>query len=146
MAAAAECKQIGTHEVRLEDDLVFLIQRGDYTLGDATRINEEIGAVLSRYGRVFVLVDQSQAGRTPPEARRALAEWNKKHRCSGAAIFGSSGAARAVATLVITAIRLFRPDAMPTIFANSEAEARAWIENRRAHLPPEPRPARPVKK
>jgi len=134
MAAAADSQAIGTHTLVVEEDLVFLTQHGDYKLGDAQQVNAEVEAVLARLGRVFVLVDQRAAGTTPPDARRCLAEWNKKHKASGAAIFGGSAAARAAATLVLTAVRVFRPDSTPTIFTTTEAEARAWIAAQRTKL------------
>jgi hypothetical protein len=134
MADQVTTHVLGTHEIRIEGDTIFLIQQGDYSLDDALKTHAEIEGVLNKLGRVFVLVDQSHAGQTSPEARRSITEWNKRHRASGSAVFGGSRVSRAAATLVITAIRLFKPDTAPTIFTESEAEARAWIAERRQKL------------
>lgn len=136
MAEDVISRVIGTHEIRIEGDTVLLIQQGDYTLDDAIKINAEVGAVLNKLGRVFVLVDQSRAGQTSPEARRCIMEWNKHHRASGSVVFGGSRVSRATATLVIAATRLFRPDSAPTVFMETEFEARAWITERRGKLTP----------
>jgi hypothetical protein len=78
-------------------------------------------------GRIFIIIDQSQAGTTPPESRRFLAEWNKRHNLGGVALFGGNAAVRALATLITTAIRLIRPSSAPMVFTANEAEARAWV-------------------
>lgn len=134
MAEDVVTRMIGTHEIRTEGDTVFLIQQGDYRLDDAIRVNAEIEAVLDKLERVFVMVDQSRAGQTTPEARRCIMEWNAKHRASGSALFGGSRVSRAAATLAIAATRLFRPDSAPTVFMENESETRAWIADRRARL------------
>lgn len=132
MATKIETRVIGTHHIQIEDDIVFLTQTGDYTPDDALKTNAEIEAVLYKLGRVFIMVDQSGAGVTHPETRKITAAWNKRHKATGAAIFGGSLTSRAAATLVLSAIRLFRPDLLPTIFVENEAEARAWINIQRS--------------
>lgn len=134
MAAAGEFRSIRTHQLRVEEDVVFLVLSGDFTLSDAQQVNAAIEAVLLQLGRVFVLVDQTHAGKTTPEARRCFAEWNRQHRPSGSVLFGGSVAARAVASLVVAAIRLFRADSAPTVFTASQGEARAWIAAQRSQL------------
>ena len=134
MAAAVEIKSVGTHQLTIEDDVLFLRQYGDYILSDARQMNVEMEAVIRRCGRAFVMVDQSQAGQTPPDARRCIAEWNKEHQTAGSVIFGSSAISRAVATLVVNASRILNPRGSPIVFTQSEAEARAWIASRREKL------------
>lgn len=134
MAARVKNIIVGTHEVRVEDDIVFLIQRGDYTHDDAIKMHAEMGHLLDSIGRAFALVDQSRAGKTDPGARKMIVEWNKKYKASGSAIFGGSVVSRAAATLILSAIRLFAPDTSPVVFFSSEAEARAWIAAQRAKI------------
>jgi hypothetical protein len=134
MATPIEHRVIGTHRIQIEGDIVFLIQEGDYPVEDAHKPHAEIEAVLGKLGRAFILVDQTHGGQTTSAARKAITEWNKKHKASGAAIFGGGIATRAAATLVVSAVRLFRPDTMPTVFTQNEAEGRAWIAAQRAKL------------
>jgi hypothetical protein len=131
MASKFVTHQMGTHQISVEDDIVFLQQNGDYTPDDALKTHAEIEGVLYSLGRVFILVDQSKAGITQPQTRKIIAAWNKKHKATGAAMFGGGLASRAAATLVLSAIRLFRPDLLPTVFVETEAEGRAWINAQR---------------
>lgn len=130
----AGARPVGSHWLSIEDDIVFLIQDGDYTLNDALKTHAEIEGVLARLGHAFVMVDQSRGGTTSPQVRRYIADWNKRHRASGAVIFGGNPIGRAAAILVLSAIRLFQPDTMPTVFTATELEARAWISAQRARL------------
>lgn len=134
----AGARPLGTHFLKVEDDIVFLIQDGDYTLDDAIKTHAEIEGVLGRLGRAFIMVDQSKSGSTSAEVRRFIANWNKRHRASGAVMFGGSTVGRAAATLALSAIRLLQPDTMPTVFTRTEEEARAWISSQRSRLPPGP--------
>lgn len=134
MSSDYTAKTIGTHRLTFEDDVLFFVQEGDYTLSDALQMNAEIEAVLVRLGRAFILFDQTRAGRTPPEARRCIAEWGKRYQASGAAVFGGSATVRALAVLVTAAMRLFNPSGSETVFFANEEQARAWIAAKRAKL------------
>jgi hypothetical protein len=131
MAAEEQSKMIGAHQLLLEPDVILIRQHGDYHLSDAHQVADEINAIQRRYGQMFMIIDQTQAGTTPPESRRFLAEWNKQNALRGVAIFGGSPTVRALATLITTAIRLFRSDSSPLVFTANEAEARAWIDAQR---------------
>jgi hypothetical protein len=127
-------RPLGTHWLKVEGDVVYLSQDGDYTLDDAIKTHAEIEGVLARLGRAFIMVDQTSSGTTSAEVRRFITDWNKRHRASGAVMFGGSTMGRAAATLVLSAIRLFQPNTMPTVFTKTEEEARAWINTQRARL------------
>ena len=127
-------RKIGAHTLTVEDDVVFLALQGDYKLDDAMQTHAEIERLLSTLGRAFIAVDQTHGGATPPDARRFIADWNKRHRASGAVMFGGGLVSSAAATLVLSAIRLFQPDMLPMVFAKSELEARDWISAQRTKL------------
>lgn len=130
----ATSQMVGKHTMRLEEDIVYLIMDGDMDLENAQAFHDQIEKVLTRLKRVFVLVDMTRARNTTPDARRFVAEWNRKHRASGAAIFGGSTTQRAAAALTFAAIRMFRPSLLPIATAKTEAEARAWISEQRIKL------------
>lgn len=125
---------VGRHRLCTEADVVILRMDGDMVLDESKQIHAELERVIEEHGRVFVLVDMSQGRNTAPDARRFIAEWNRRHRVSGAVIFGGSVPQRAAATLVFTAIRLFRPSMFPLAMLKTEAESRAWIEEQRSKL------------
>ncbi|MFO0573020.1 MAG: STAS/SEC14 domain-containing protein [Polyangia bacterium] len=127
-------QMVGKHTMTIEEDIVFLTMDGDMDLENAQTFHEQIEKVLTRLKRVFVLVDMTRARNTTPDARRFVAEWNRKHRASGAAIFGGSVTQRAAAALTFAAIRIFRPSLLPIATLKTEAEARAWISEQRTKL------------
>lgn len=131
---SARDRLVGRHRLRTEEDLVTLRMDGDMVLDETRQIHAELERVLAEVGRAFVLVDMSHGRNTAPDARRFIAEWNRRHRVSGAVIFGCSVPQRAAATLVFAAIRLFRPSMFPLAMLKTEAEARAWIEEHRSKL------------
>jgi hypothetical protein len=131
MLTPREAIQVGAHSLFIEGDTVFLVQNGTYHLEDAKQTHEHLEKVLYSVGRVFVVVDQSKAGTTSGEARRFIAEWNREHIVSGAAIVGGNAIARAAASLVLSVIRFIRPKPMPVAFFGAEREARAWIAKQR---------------
>lgn len=123
---------IGSHKLAVEDDIVVLTQIGDHTQAEVVQVTAVMAAVLAEKGSVFFLHDLTHAAKTEPEARRYIAEWTKQNRLAGIAIFGGSLAARAVASLALAAIRLFRGYSIPTVFVATEAEARVWIATQRS--------------
>ncbi|MBL8634212.1 MAG: hypothetical protein JNM40_13405 [Myxococcales bacterium] len=125
---------IGRHKLTVEDDIVVLTQIGDHVQAEVLQVTVVMAEVLAAHGRLFFLLDLTQAEKTAPEARRHIAEWSKRNRISGIALFGGSVAARAVSSLAIAAIRLFRGDHTPTVFTATESEARAWIAEQRRRL------------
>lgn len=99
----------------------------------------ELAARMDRLGRIFLIIDQSQAGALPPESRRFLADWNLQHTLGGVAVFGGSISARVISTLLQNAYRLLRPNGVPMVFAANELEARAWVATQRIRTWPSTR-------
>lgn len=134
MSNSGEAIPLGTHALFIEGDTVVLVQNGDYRLDDAVKTHEHIEKVLYSVGRVFVLVNQANAGSTDAEVRRFLAEWNKHHRVSAAAIFGGGAVAQKASALAVSVIRFLRRDPVPFGFFATERDARAWLAKQRALL------------
>jgi hypothetical protein len=125
---------LGQHVTARERDLVSIRLRGPLSLEEAQGFHAAVARTLARYGTAFVLVDSSQGGSLSPETRRWIAEWNKSHKVTGVAIFGSSLVVRALLTLVLNAIALMRREAVPSVFVKNEAQARAWLAALRSRL------------
>lgn len=134
MLKSGEAIAIGTHSISLEGDTLFVVQNGTFHLDDAQKTHDLVEKVLYSVGRVFVLVDQSQAGSTSSEARRYIADWNKKHKVSGAAIFGGGPIARTASALAVSVIQFLRKEPLPVAFFATEKEARAWVVKLRGLL------------
>jgi hypothetical protein len=95
-------------------------------------IFSELDELASGVDTIFVLVDISRLGQVTPAARTATTKRKKTTKIGGAAFIGASFQLRVVVTLVVKAASLLRKASqIPLAFFESEAEARAWIEERR---------------
>ena len=128
---------IGQHGVEIDGDFVTLRMRGPVSLAETERCLGTVEQVMVERGRAFLLIDHRQVGPSGPEVRRCMAEWARGHKIDGIAIVGASLPMRTVSVLLIRGIALLysRPDLIERVaFARSEAEARAFLAERRARL------------
>lgn len=80
---------------------------------------------------MFGLIDMSRVGTISPEAR-LIARAEAGHLpLRGTAVFGASFHHRVIALLANKAATLLKKDHQPIAFFATEAEARAWIDERR---------------
>jgi hypothetical protein len=146
MSEPSQVVQIGRHSAAADGDLVTLRMRGRLSVEELRRSLRVVEQSLEEQGRVFVLVDHSEIGETGPEIRRELAEWARARRLSGIAVCGASLGLRAVSGLLVRGIALLydRPDLIERVaFVRTEAEARAFLAERRARLDARAAPAAP---
>lgn len=81
------------------------------------------------------LVDLSKAGNISSGARKAGAEKVHDIPVLAVAIIGANFAIRVLANLVVRAGSIMRKiDTVPTMFFETEAEARAWLDKRRTQV------------
>jgi hypothetical protein len=137
-AVNRELRPAGKHSYYQEDDTYFLLLAGSLELSDAIAIHDQLALILQEHGRLFVVVDGRRGdrqGSSKPDVRRYIADWNRRHRATGVAVFGDHGPiTRTVMTMIFAAIRVFRSDALPLALVQDEAEARAWIAAERTKL------------
>ena len=83
---------------------------------------------------IYILADSRKAGSVNAEARRILADTSVARQTSCIAVFGASFATRVVFNLLMKAVSLSSSVKVSSIAVASEAEARAWLaEKRLAH-------------
>lgn len=125
---------VGAHTMRMElPDVVFFTFVGDVSAAEGPVLLGEWQRFAEERPWTLVLVDLRRSGKIAPEARRLSVRLPLKGR--GTAAFGGGFAQRALATLLIKAYELLRPEAdSPMIFVETEAEARAWLRERRRAL------------
>jgi hypothetical protein len=86
---------------------------------------------------LLVLVDLSRVGPVSREARKVSAEGPRNGQTMpvrGTAVFGASFHVRVLMTLVTKALRVMYPETAadnPTAYFETEADARAWLDERR---------------
>jgi hypothetical protein len=115
-------------------DVVFVAVNGDVSVDEARRLIAEIRPLLLDKPRVFFISDFRRCGAVPPDARAVTRGVIKGTNVRGTAVFGASFHVRVVMTLIYKAAKLLNnyDDSNPLFFCDTEAQARAWIEERRA--------------
>lgn len=121
----------GSHELRVEDDVLVLYLRGPLDLEQMKVLADLVEEVEAKHGHYFSLSDCREAVMVSADARRFVAGWATKHPSAGSAFFGASLIARVAMTLMLRAIAVFMKHPLDTSFFATEAEARAWLAERR---------------
>lgn len=132
---------IGTHSFDMDGDILCLTIRGEMTPEDARHELALLAKLCDEQGYALVLVDLTHSTGMKPEARRSLAEWNRAPTRQATAFYGATLAARATAALLMNAKALVSQHRPSYMFFETEAQARAWLDDERVRLRPEP-PAR----
>ena len=128
---------LGTHLIRIVDDLIEVTVRGVFTLADMQRFVQLADAHGQKYGYALVLTDIDAAKGLQAEARRFAADHNRAvvrqygEVHSANAIFGGSVLMRGMGALFLAVIRLVSSSSAGTHLAGSEAEARAFLAEQR---------------
>lgn len=106
--------------------------RGNFTLSDAQELTAKSNLAVVAGKSLFLLVDLREVKHVESAVRKHMSEWHQNARVVGSAHFGGSMPLRIIAGLVHNAVRLISRRIIPLVFADTEAEARAWIAARRA--------------
>mgnify|MGYP000122495005 CR=1 FL=1 len=122
---------IGKHTARIERDIIFFRIVSDLAMEEVQSYLKLAETIEAEYGYCFIVDDISALGSTPPAVRRTIVEWFGRHACSGAVLHGGSLTARAVATLVIGAMKILGSQPCPIVFVHNEQEARDWVSKHR---------------
>lgn len=129
----AVSSMIGSHRVTVDGDWVELQFVGEVERSAAVDIHTLLERVLAdNHGTAYVLADISALNGLHPDARRQMAEWNREHKITAAAVHGGGFAVRAIVRLAITAIKLINRDQLECVFTADEAEARRWLAEQRS--------------
>ncbi len=123
---------IGRHRIRLEPpDLFAIVNDGDISEADASRLMNRLVDFAGGKERVLLLIDVERSGQMAPAARSIVVNCVGRLPVAGIAIVGATFSTRVAATLMTKALGLLYPSATVTRFFASEAEARAWLGERR---------------
>ena len=119
--------------VRFEPpDICFAAFVGDVDASLMRRMNEDLVRIAHNKRHIFLLMDHSRTGSITPEARKLAIEATKNLPIVGGASFGASFPVRVITLLLARAHMLFRKETDQVLyFFRDEAEARAWIDERR---------------
>lgn len=125
--------RIGAHLFRWEPpDTGYLAYAGDVDAADMAEIARKSLTFTRGPPCVFLIVDMAKAGSISAEARKISAENGAGIAFRGIAVVGASRTLRVLAGLVSRAVDIMNKNKdNPTRFFATEAEARAWIAERR---------------
>ena len=130
-------RHIGAHTVHFHPPrLLRFVVRGDLSGQDLDAMEvfavEHVGAQPYLLGIVEITLHQDAT----PEARKAAARAMTRLPYRALAFVGANFQTRILAKLVIGAVRLVAPDRFfPMAFFETEAQARAWLEEREREVP-----------
>jgi hypothetical protein len=123
--------QIGKQLTGFEEpDVIYLKLAGIVTDEEAKAMSALHLDFCQGRDRVFFLVDMSELETIPNLARKATIDALRQMPMHGLSVYQAPLTARVLAKLIAAALRLFGKG-MPLQFSDSEAEARAWIEQQR---------------
>jgi hypothetical protein len=122
----------GGSYVRFEPpDVCFFVLVGYLTDDETRRMSAELSEHARRVGHIFVIADARRATGMSPGARRIRAKSTLETNIVASAIFGASFHIRVIATLILKVRSIMKKHAIPVAMLETEAEARAWLEEQR---------------
>jgi len=120
-------------DVSIEHDLLVVRLRGEYDLATERYVQRDRARLTDEFGYRLILFDTTHGGGLTKEARRELVRWNKEHNEPGVVgIVGAPFAMRTLARMLLVAIRTLTNHSQDFDFFDTETEARAWLDGRRA--------------
>ncbi|HVR11860.1 MAG TPA: hypothetical protein VMW75_27710 [Thermoanaerobaculia bacterium] len=128
---------IGNQVTYLEPPDIFVLKlRGGVTWEEGSEINRRHREWGKTLDRVFLLIDLADLDRIDPEVRKDATSTLAAVPLRGMVGYSAPLKARVIAKLIFTALNLFsnKADRIPLHFTDTEAEARAWIDERRREL------------
>jgi hypothetical protein len=117
-------------------DIIVLKLHGTVTWEEGSEINRRHREWGKAVDRVFFLIDLAELDRIDPEVRKDATTTLATVPLRGMVGYSAPIKAKVIAKLIFTALNLFsnKADRIPLHFTPTEAEARAWIEERRREL------------
>ena len=129
--------KIGNQLTYFEPPDIFVLKLcGGVTWEEGSEINRRHREWGKTLDRVFYLIDLAELDRIDAEVRKDATSTLAEMPLRGMVGFSAPIKARVIAKLIFTALNLFsnKADRIPLHFTDDEAQARAWIEERRREL------------
>lgn len=120
------------HIVRREDDLLLFVADGPIQEPDLDALIVLGNQIAEVHAAYWILADVRKLTDVDAAARRRAAKNPTVHLFAGAAVFGASLLARTLITLIVRGMAMLGQSHIQLRFFDSEADARAWLTDRRA--------------
>jgi hypothetical protein len=117
-------------------DIIVLELHGACSWEEGSEINRRHREWGKTVERVFFLINLAELDRIDPEVRKEATSTLAQIPLRGMVGYSAPIKAKVIAKLIFTALNLFsnKADRIPLHFTDTEAEARAWIDERRREL------------
>ena len=117
-------------------DIVHMRLCGKVTLEECQQLNEAHISYGKEVDHFFYIIDLADLDDLPANVRKEASETVKILPLRGTVVLNAPLRARVLAKLLLTAANLFKrgPESNPVVFADTEADARVWIEKRREQI------------
>jgi hypothetical protein len=117
-------------------DIVHMQLRGKCTLEECQDLNKAHIEYSKDVDHFFYIIDLSDLDDLPANVRKEASETVKILPLRGTVVLNAPLRARVLAKLLLTAANLFKrgPESNPVVFADTEDDARIWIEKRRQQI------------
>jgi hypothetical protein len=115
-------------------DVVVIQTQGVVGVDDILQTSDPMKELVRGMPYVLLLVDMSGQTHISPEARKAAAKGSEGIPFRGTVLYGASFATRAAGQMMMTVLNAVTRTDNPSKFVETEAEARAWIDERRRTL------------
>ena len=132
--------QIGAHRIVIEDDVLLAYVSGPWLLAEMTEFLGLCEQTSARLGSVYLVTIVGPGYSLPADSRKYIAEWGRGHAVSGNVIVGAPFAMRALITIIARASQMVGARSTEVVFTATEAEARAWLVQRKSARPAAARP------
>jgi hypothetical protein len=128
----------GPHTLAFEEpDLVRFVFRGEMEAKEQQEMQDFVQELRARHGPLYLLGDLRQSTGFSPRARRRLGQTPRSVPYLAMAFFGASFSMRALFNMLSRAYVLLSRTPVPTVFVETEQEAREWLNQQRP--PPSPK-------
>lgn len=127
--------RVGAHEFEsVSLDTLRFTFRGDLTDAEAAQYLDFVHARANEAdGLLYTVYDLSALTRIDEKARRRITNIGRPYPFAGLAVIGANFTIRALAQMIIRAIKIIKPEiwSFPHKFVANQAEADAWIDELR---------------
>lgn len=129
--------RIGPHRITVQDDVLTAYVSNPWQLGEMTEFLELCQKTRQRLGSAYIItVVGGPSYHVSPEARKYIAEWSRVNTLTGNVVAGAPFAMRTLIGIIARAAKIIGAKTPEVTFTATEAEARAWVEQRKQQQRP----------
>lgn len=127
--------RIGTHRIAVEEDVLTAYVSGPWLLPEMVEFLALCEQTRAQRGSIYIITVVGPGYNLPPDSRKYIAEWSRRNALTGNVVAGAPFAMRALIGILSRAAKLVGAQSSEVTFTATEAEARAWVAQRKLGSP-----------